>query len=76
MEKALSFRSETDAVEEVIGMGRSKDVLRIENAFLSKDWFHSSKIKKFVRRSYLLFGPTSQSTGGSSVFIEFDHCLQ
>jgi hypothetical protein len=45
MEKALSFRSETDAVEEVIGMGRSKNVLRIENAFLSKDWFHSSKVQ-------------------------------
>jgi hypothetical protein len=31
---------------------------------------------KVVRRSWLFSGPTSQSTGGSSVFIDFGHCLQ
>jgi hypothetical protein len=31
---------------------------------------------KVVRGSWLFSGPTSQSTGGSSVFIDFGHCLQ
>jgi hypothetical protein len=31
---------------------------------------------KVVRRSWLFSGPISQSTGGSSVFIDFGHFLQ
>jgi hypothetical protein len=31
---------------------------------------------KVVRGSYIFSGPTSQSTGGSSVYIDFGHFLQ
>jgi hypothetical protein len=37
--------------------------------------FHDRLIRLYDGASFLS-GPTSQSTGGSSVFIDFGHCLQ